>query len=411
MTKNPIAEIITIGTEITSGSTLNTNSYYLAQKLLELGIDCFYHTSVDDDEDRLNEVVLAALKRSDIIITTGGLGPTKDDLTKEIVSKAINQKLVLDSSMVEEIRQYFTKNNRPMSENNIKQGTRPENSFFLKNKAGTAPGIFINQNSKKIILLPGPPKELALMFENEVAPLLKSDSIIISKSINTVGIGESVLEMELNNMDFNDKNVSIATFAKNGYVEIKLIGKGFNKDEINNSLNDYVDKINNKFKDYIYGYGSSSLEEVVINHLREKRFKLALAESCTGGLVAHKLTSVAGASEVFERGVVSYSNQSKIDELNVKAETLDKYGAVSKETAYEMAKGLMDKEDLDLVVSITGLAGPGGGRVDKPIGLVYFCIMTRDHSKTIKANFTGDRKTIQHRAAIKALTEIWKVLL
>lgn len=405
-----IGEIIAIGTEITTGSTLNTNTFYLSQKLFELGIESYYQTSVDDDEGRLKDVVNIALKRADIIITTGGLGPTKDDLTKEVISEAMGLELELDPIMEEHIKNMFTRMGRSMTNNNLKQATKPKGSSFIENSIGTAPGVYINKDNKKIVMLPGPPKEMRLMFDNHVKELIHDNLFMMSRSVNTVGIGESSLESRLNEMELSSENINIATFAKDGSVEIKIIGKGKDKKTIQKKIDRIIEKLRQEFEEYIYGYDNGSLEEVVVNQLIEKNYKIGLCESCTGGLVSSMITRVPGASNVLDRAIVSYSNKSKIEELGVKESTLEKYGAVSSETAYEMAKGLIDKADLDLVVSITGIAGPDGGTEDKPVGLVYICIMTKDKHEIIKSNFNGNRNLIQNRAAIKALDTIRKYL-
>ncbi len=405
-----IAEIITIGTEITTGSTLNTNAFFLSQKLFEIGVETYYQTTVDDDEDRLTDVINIALNRSDLIITTGGLGPTKDDMTKEVIAKAIGLELELDLIMEENIKDIFSRIGRCMSNNNLKQATKPIGSQFIENSIGTAPGIYINKDNKKIIMLPGPPREMMLMFNNHVRELIHDDLFIISKSVNTVDIGESSLESRLLELNLATANTTIATFAKDGTVEIKIIGKSKDKEQIQLEVDSIVKAIDQEFSKYIYGYDNIKLEEVVVEKLIDKEYKIGLCESCTGGLVSSMITRVPGASNVLERSIVSYSNSAKVDEVNVQNSTLEKYGAVSEETAYEMAKGLMKKANLDLVVSITGIAGPDGGTENKPVGLVYICVMTKDEHKIIKSNFNGNRALIQNRAAIKALDEIRKIL-
>ena len=405
-----IAEILTIGTEVITGSILNTNAQYLAGKLMDLGIEPIYHTSVDDNKERLRNVFKTSLDRADIIITTGGLGPTQDDLTKEVISSTLELPLERDSSMEENIRMMFQNMHRDMTENNLKQAERPLGSQFIENSNGTAPGIFINKNGKKIILLPGPPKEMIPMFENYVAGLIKEDYTIIQKSANLIGIGESALETELKKLDVYTNGFEIATFAKDGEVEIKIIGKGKVRLEVEEKVNEILDIINKKFSEFIYGYDNIPIEELGLNRLKEKRFKMSLCESCTGGLITSRLTGISGASEVLDRGLVTYSNQAKIDELNVKPLTLENHGAVSRETAYEMAKGLIEKTNSDIVLSITGIAGPLGGSIEKPVGLVYMCVMTRDNYKIYENHFTGNRTSIQNRATIKAFYEIFNFL-
>lgn len=405
-----IAEVITIGTEVVMGNVLNINSFFLSQKLTELGIEVHFHTSVDDNENRLESIIKTSIGRADLIITTGGLGPTKDDMTKEIISKSLGLNIKLDKTMENNIINMFTNENWLMVDTNQKQAFKPIGSSFIENTIGTAPGIYIEKDSKKIIMLPGPPVEMELMFKKSVINLIKQDLNIVTHSINVVGLGESYLESKLNDLKLSSENHSILTFAKEGIVEIKIILKGNNKKLLEEELENIIKTIEEEFDEYIYSYGSISLEEVIINLLKKKGWTLALCESITGGMISSKLTKIAGASSVFNRGLVTYSNASKIEELGVKQETLDRYGPVSKETAYEMAKGLFLKSKVDIALSTTGLAGPGGATVGKPIGLVYICIVTSNFEKIFRYNFNGNRNLIQESATVKALDEIRKII-
>lgn len=407
-----IGEIISVGTEITTGSILNTNTKYLSNKLMEIGIETHYHTAVDDDKDRLSEVVNIALNRSDIIITTGGLGPTEDDLTKEVISSTLGLELEMDSAMEQTIIGMFTKMNRIMTDNNRKQATKPKDSQFITNENGTAPGIYINKDNKKIIMLPGPPSEMNAMFEKYVIPLIKEDYTIIKRSINLYGIGESTLESQLKGMPiWMYDNIIIATFAKVGDLEIKIIGKGKVETIVENQIDEIMTIIVDRFNKFIFGYDNIPIEEVVYKLLNEKNFKLGLCESCTGGLISSRFTSIPGASNVLDRGNVTYSNQAKIDELDVPSDIIEKHGAVSEETAFAMANGLLKRTNLDIVLSITGIAGPSGGSDLKPVGLVYICIMDRRKHKIIKFNIRGNRVSIQNKAATSAFAEIRKFLI
>lgn len=406
------AEIITIGTEIMVGAILNTNSRYLSNKLVELGIETLYHTSVDDNASRLTEVINIALDRADIIITSGGLGPTQDDLTKEVVSKSLGLELSIDkeaeATLIKRFEAYH--GNRKMTENNRKQATKPKGSKLIKNDHGTAPGVFIEKNLKKIIMLPGPPREMVPMFEHYVMDLIRDDFSIEVKSINTIGIGESTLEAELRTLDIFEDGFDIATFANLGNCEIKIIARAMDREILQEKMLNKISIIRDHFKDYIYGYDNISIEEVLVQRLIEKNYTLSFCESCTGGKISSKITSVPGASQVFDRGLITYSNKAKMDELGVSSITLEEHGAVSEETAYEMAKGLIDKTNSDIVLSITGVAGPGGGTEDKPLGLVYICIMSKEGHKILKNNFVGNRVTVQERATMTALWQLNKYL-
>ncbi|MDX9917837.1 MAG: nicotinamide-nucleotide amidohydrolase family protein, partial [Gudongella sp.] len=274
---------------------------------------------------------------------------------------------------------------------------------------GTAPGIFIRHEGKIIVLLPGPPRELKPMFDQYVTELLKGDFHIVIKSVNTIGVGESQLEDTLRKIDLNYQGFTVNTYASLGSVEIKIIGKGMDENYLNKSLEFIIEKLKAELGDYIYGFDNISIEEAVLEKLNEKNYKIAVAESCTGGEIARRITRVAGASQAFCLGVVAYSNNSKVNELYVSEDSLKNYGAVSSEIAYEMAKGILSKGGYDIAVSTTGFAGPTAGE-GKKAGLVYICIMDRDRHLTLERVFTGDRNTVQERATNLALSELYKFL-
>lgn len=405
-----VVEIITIGTEILIGSITNTNAAYLSKELQGLGLETHYHTTVDDDEKRLTDVIKIALNRADVIITTGGLGPTDDDITKEVMAETLDLRMEKDLDAEKKLLERFQARNSKMSSNNIKQTYKPEGSTLIENDRGTAPGIYIERDNIKIIMLPGPPIEMSHMFENYVTDLIKDDFHIITKSINTFGIGESSLEEELKSLDIYEDGFDIVTFAHLGTCEIKIIGKGYDQDKINNKIRSKMDIIEEKFGDYIYGYDNKPLEEIIIDSLKSRDYLIATCESCTGGLIASKITSIPGSSEVFELGLVTYSNEAKAQELNVSRESLNNFGAVSDEVAYEMAKGLFEKTRANVVISVTGIAGPDGATEKKPVGLVYFCIMVNGKANLIKRIFAGDRLAIQERATYTALAELNNIL-
>lgn len=405
------AEIITIGNELLSGNVLNTNTYYLTKRLSEIGIEVLYHTSVKDDAQMLKDVVNIGLNRADLLIFTGGLGPTYDDLSKEVISNSLGLNLTLNEECKKTIEDYFRKLNREMTPNNIKQAYIPEGAKYIPNEVGTAPGIFIEWKGKVIVMLPGPPKEMQLMFDKYVVPFIKQDFVIIEKTIKTIDIGEAQVESTIQDIIKSNKDVYIATYAKDGIVDIKIVAKGRDKNSIDEILNDAINKIKNRIADYIYSYEDETIEEVVFKILKKNKIKVAFCESCTGGLISSKFTRIPGASEVFDRAYITYSNLSKMEDLGVSKDTLDKYGAVSKETALEMAKGLLNKTSVDVALSVTGIAGPSGGTETKPVGLVYIGICTKDSSKVVESLFGGDRVSIQNRAYLKAFNELRKFLL
>jgi len=403
------AEIIAVGSELILGSTMNTNAQYLTKRLSEIGIDVLYHTTLKDNKEQLKEVIDIGLKRADLLIFTGGLGPTGDDFTKEVVSETLGLKLILDNYLEDYIRNYFERTNKVMTPNNIKQAYIPEGSKALMNDIGTAPGIFIKKNGKILILLPGPPKEMKHMFDKYVIPMIKQNYVIKAATIRTIGIGESNLETIIKDIIDEKDNPTVATYAGDGLVDIKVVARGDTEYEVNKLIEETVKKIKSRIAENIYSCNDESIEEVVFKLLKEKNLKVAFAESCTGGLISSRFTQVPGVSEVFDRGIVTYSNISKMEELNVNKLTLDRHSAVSEEIALEMANGLLKKANVDIALSITGYAGPSNS--NEPVGLVYIGIASKERSKVIETRLNGDRVSIQNKAALKAFNELRKFIL
>lgn len=398
------AAIINVGTELTSGDTLNINSQTLSKELFDLGIEVKFHISVEDDKQVLKKISEESIEKVNILIFTGGLGPTDDDFTKEIVSEILGKKLVYDDKIMKSINKFFEERGIKPSENNRKQAYIIEDSYILYNDWGTAPGYLIENANKKIVLLPGPPVEMKNMFLKKVVPHLKSDEIIYKKTIKTIGIGESSLEFGIKDLIRKDNNVNLATYSNLGEVRIKLTSK---REE---SLEEVTNEIINRYKDYIYAFENISIQKAVFESLKKHNIKVSFAESCTGGLVASTLASMEGASEVFEKSYVTYSNTSKREELHVKEDTLNRFGAVSENVAKEMAEGLFLKEDIDIALSITGIAGPEGTE-EKPVGLVFIGLKTEGSINVYKYNFVGKRKTIQERTMKEAFNIIRKYLV
>ncbi|AFS78551.1 competence damage-inducible protein A [Gottschalkia acidurici 9a] len=340
------AEIINVGDELLAGKTLNSNSKFLSEELTVLGIETRFCTMIRDNKEDIEFATELALKRSDVIIYTGGLGPTEDDFTKEVVCNTIGRELILDKEVLSSISSFFEKRNINMTKNNVKQAYVPNNSIVLENSKGTAPGFFIKEDKRVIILLPGPPREVNNMFKQNVVPLLwdLSNIKIKTRTINTIGIGESQLEEEIKDIISNYKNPYIATYARDGQVDIRITIKYKNEQKANLLLREVEKKIHKKIKKYIYSFNNEKIEETVFKLLNEKNFKIGFCESCTGGLVSSRLTKISGASNVLDRSIITYSNRAKIEEVGVKKETLDLFGAVSEETSIEMAKGLLKKE-------------------------------------------------------------------
>ncbi|OGO79129.1 MAG: competence/damage-inducible protein A [Clostridiales bacterium GWB2_37_7] len=406
-------EIIAVGTELLLGNIVNSNARYLSERLAELGIDVFYHTTVGDNMSRLQEVIQIALQRSDIIIATGGLGPTDDDITKEGVAEALGLKLVAHQESLDKIEDYFRKANRPMPDCNRKQGFIPEGSRVLENNNGTAPGILTEKNGKAVILLPGPPKEMTLMFEQLVYPYFKarSEHLIKSKTLRVVGVGESAIQERLQHIFDIQSNPTVAPYAKDGEVHLRITAKCHNDIEADNLLKDMEKQVQSILGENIYGYDEESLEYVVYQLLRSKKLTVSIAESCTGGLISSRLTNVSGVSEVLMNAIVTYSNQAKMKFLNVKEETLLKHGAVSAETAQEMALGIRIASNTDVGISVTGIAGPNGGTAEKPVGLFYIGLAIGDKVEAHRLCFPASREKVRWNAATSALDILRRELL
>lgn len=365
--------ILSVGTELLFGQITNTNTVYLSQHLNMMGFDVMYHYTVGDNPDRVAEMIELAFKDCDIVLTTGGLGPTQDDLTKEVACKVMGDELVMKDDVLEELIAMFKRNNYIMTDNNRKQAEMPSRAVVFKNDAGTAPGFALEKDGKYIICMPGPPREMTRMFEKSVKPFLQdmSNQVIHYKMVRTFGIGESQLETELLGIIDGQTDPTIATYAKEGESSVRIASKRDTLEAAEEAVNEMLARVEECIGQYIYSTDDEELVEVVCKKLIDKGLTLSSAESCTGGMFAATVTNVAGVSACFDRGIVTYSNQAKMDELGVGAETLEKYGAVSAETAMEMAAGLAKVSGSDVCVSVTGIAGPGGGSEEKPVGLVY----------------------------------------
>ena len=398
-------EILAVGTEILLGDILNTNAQYLSRELAELGFDVYYHEVVGDNKERILKALETSFNRSDIIITTGGLGPTKDDMTKELVSEFLGMKMCLHEESLKSIKEYFNKMGREFVKSNEKQAYFPKEAIILKNSNGTAPGAVFEKNNKAIIVLPGPPKEMESMFKEEVKKYLKkySDDVIISEVLRIFGIGESKAEEKLQDIIDNGINPTVAPYAKEGEVIFRITAKAQNEEEARKMIVPIKDEIYKRLGNSVYNTGEISLQDTVAKLLIDKNMTIGVSESCTGGLVSAKLIEYPGVSEVFLEGAVTYSNEAKMRTLKVKKETLDKFGAVSHETAREMAEGIAKRCGSRIGISTTGIAGPGGGSDEKPVGLVYFGLYLDGEVKSFKHIFTGDRNSIRNRASMTAL--------
>lgn len=387
--KNMKCELVFVGTELLLGDILNTNAQYLSKKLAALGFDVLFQCVVGDNPQRLRKILEDGLERSDIIITTGGLGPTKDDLTKEVCASVFSLPLEEDAESLKRIYDYFKAKNTPMPESNKKQALMPRGSVIFKNTNGTAPGCAMEKDGKRILILPGPPREMHEMFENCALPYLRqfSDHVIISHSVRTFGIGESLMAQKAGEL-LDMQNPTVAPYAKSGEALLRVTAKAQTEEAAEELIAPVIEEIKSRLGSLVYGIDRENPEEALVALLKEKGLTLATAESCTGGLIAKRITDIPGASDVFGCGIVSYSNEIKKNILGVKEELLQKYGAVSEAVAASMALGAVKKSGAALAVSVTGIAGPGSDGTEKPVGLVYIAV-TDGSSYRIKKLLTG----------------------
>ncbi len=404
------AEIVCVGTELLLGDIVNTNATFISKELARLGINVYHQSVVGDNSDRLKISLENALNNNDMVITSGGLGPTYDDLTKETAAELFGLNLEFDESSMFDIEQYFKKINRPMTPSIKKQAYIPNGAIALKNDFGTAPGIFIEKNGKILVMLPGPPRELQPMFLNYVSPLLQkaTGNTMFSRTVHIFDIGESAVETKLREIMTSSSNPTIAPYAKDGEVLLRITASAENKENAKKMISPIISDIEQIIgKDNIYGIDCGNLQTALVQKLREKHLKIATAESITGGLVSKRITEVSGSSEVLECGICSYSNRIKNNILGVRAETLRKHTEYSSECAKEMAEGVRKLSGADIAVSTTGIAGPSGGSDEKPVGLVYVGVSTKDKcfSKELHLSrgFPDERELIRYLASSHAL--------
>ena len=380
MSKLAVCELISVGTEILLGDILNTDAQYLSIELAKLGISVIHQSTVGDNRERLLAQLDEAEKRSDIIILSGGLGPTPDDLTKEVCCEFFGKEMFLHEPTVEKIKEYFSSKGIEMAQNNLKQAMLPKDCVIFPNDNGTAPGMAIEKDGVHILVLPGPPRELKPMFQNCAVPYLMqfSDRIIVSHNIRTFGIGESSMAERVNDL-FDAQNPTVAPYAKDGEALLRVTAMAKTKEDAESLCEPIIEEIKKRLDAYVYGVDYNCIEEAVVGMLKEHHLKVATAESCTGGLIAKRITDVPGASEVFECGIISYANGIKHKVLGVSEDNLNKYGAVSEPVAKQMAQGALKVSGADIAVSVTGIAGPDSDSTGKPVGLVYIGLADKEN--------------------------------
>lgn len=407
------AEIIAVGTELLLGDILNTNAQFLSKELAGLGFSVYYQTVVGDNAARLEELVRGGAARSELLVFCGGLGPTGDDLTKETVARAFADPLRFDEEELKKIEAFFSAIGRPMAENNRKQAMIPVRGGKFQNPNGTAPGVYFEGEGKTAVLLPGPPRELMPMFENEVKPFLRrfQNAAIESITLRITGVGESSLEPMVAGF-LQAENPTAALYAKDGEVHLRVTARAEDRKKARRMCQEKAAEIEAALPGLVYGYDDETLEQVVVRLLKEQGKTLATAESCTGGLISQRITGVSGASEVFGCGVCSYANEIKHRVLGVPEETLRRYGAVSPQVAAQMAQGAAKLAGADIAVSVTGIAGPGGGTDEKPVGLVWLGLYSPQETKTVELRIGNvGREQVRWRASQKALNAVRRLCL
>lgn len=401
-------EILCVGTELLLGDIINTNAAFLARELAALGIGVYHQTVVGDNGGRLREAVELALSRSDLLVMTGGLGPTYDDITKETANKALGKKLVWNQQAYDRMEAYFARTGRVMSENNRKQAMMPEGAVVFQNENGTAPGAAMESGEKVIVLLPGPPSEMEPMFCNQVRPYLegKTGQTFLSRTVHLFGIGESAAEEQLRELMESSHNPTVAPYAKTGEVLLRVTAAAKNEQEAKKLLAPAVEEIQKRMGPYVYGVDVGTLQNAAVTALRQKGLTVSTAESCTGGGVAKRITEVPGASQVLQAGICTYTNRMKAELLGVKERTLQNYGAVSERTALEMAQGVRIRTGADIGVSVTGVAGPDPSE-GKPVGLVFVSVSSQWYEQTVQLHLArgsgNERERVRHLAENHAL--------
>lgn len=412
------AEVLSIGTELLLGEVTDTNSREISEQLEKVGINVYHKSTVGDNKQRIIGELNTAFERSDIVITTGGLGPTRDDLTKEAAAEFLGREMFLDEETVSNLKAYFEPRGLTVNEGNKRQAYFPVGSTILPNANGTAPGLILRFDGKErskisqpfeqerhLIILPGPPREMRPMLQEQVMPYLErlTGKIFVSKTFSLAGIGEGHMEEKIIDLIRLQTNPSIAPYAKEKGLTLRIMAQAETEEEAQRLLHPVEEEIRRRLSGYIYAEREVGLEEVVADYLKEHRLTLATAESCSGGLLAARMIDVPGISSVFKQGFITYSNEAKRDTLRVCEETLNTFGAVSEQTACEMAQGAAKRAGSDIGVSITGIAGPGGGTEEKPVGLVYLGVHAFGQTKAKKVFIKGPREYIRRRSVSEAL--------
>lgn len=403
-----VAEILSVGTELLMGQIANTDAQFISKRLSELGISIYRQTTVGDNPGRVLESLKESLSRSDIVITTGGLGPTEDDLTKEMVAKYFGLEMELHQPSYDALVERMRRHGRPMTHNNLKQAYFPKGAVIMENLRGTAPGCIVEVGGKAVAVLPGPPRELTDMFDRQLAPYLerRSGVSIRSRFVKIFGLGESNVETMLLDL-FHSDNPTLALYCGAGEVTARISARVPAGGDASRLIDPVYDEIKRRVGDALYGEGcDATLSQAVLDLLKKRGETVTFAESCTGGLLSGEFVNCPGASDALHESYVTYSNEAKENLLGVKHETLQKCGAVSEECAREMALGALSAADADWAVAVTGIAGPGGGTAEKPVGTVWTCVAHAGRATAKKHEFMGDRQWVRTLSVVNALDEI-----
>ena len=410
---NYTAEIIAVGTEILLGNISNTDAKDVSEALSELGINVYYHTVVGDNPERVRAAVDIAKERADIIITTGGLGPTYDDLTKQTLAAAFGKEMYFDEAQADKIKSYFASQpGRKMTPNNLQQAWLPIGCTVFENSCGTAPGCAFESNGRHVLMLPGPPRECRAMIKTGVMPYLTKlqEAEIHSHNIRVFGMGESTMEAKLHDMMTELTNPTLAPYAKEGEARCRLTARAKSKEEAEKMMAPVLEKVREILGDVIYGVDVDSLEQAVFLALKEAGKTVAFAESCTGGLASKRLTDLPGASAVFPGGIVTYSNSAKAELLGIDPALIEEKGAVSAEVALEMARSVRNRLGADIGIGITGVAGPDSDEKGNPVGTVFIGLSAEDREMSREFHMKTDRLRVRIMAANNAFDTLRRYL-
>ncbi|MDT8401685.1 MAG: competence/damage-inducible protein A [Bacteroidales bacterium] len=409
------AEIISIGDELLIGMTIDSNAAWIGRELTNLGIEVYQMTSISDNREHILKVVDEAMDRSDLVLVTGGLGPTSDDITKKTLSDYFNMKLVQDDQVLENIERFIRNRGLHMNENNIRQAEVPEGCSVLSNELGTAPGMWFEKEARVLVSMPGVPYEMKHIMTEHVIPGINvffKRPFIKYRLVMTFGTFEAHLAEILEDFEREmPASVKLAYLPTSGIIKLRLTGRGEDEKETDRILYEQIDKLYEVIPDYIYGLDGISLEEATGKLLRENNLTMSIAESCTGGNISHMITSIPGSSDYFTGSVIAYDNRIKTEELGVNQHDLDKYGAVSEEVALHMARGIREKYRTDYGISTTGIAGPGGGTKEKPVGTVWIAVSSSQGSYTEKHNYAFTRTNNIRRASLAAINLLRKTVI